>query len=103
MWISAGNWNFLQFGLQEAILKRASEQTDQHIQPLRQSDTSPVTISLTLPEPSEMAPCAGGVISEDNILLNHSLKVDGNEKGCLLCFLSAVARLILCTKSLGPL
>lgn len=50
-----------------------------------------------------MAACAGGVISGDNILLNHSLKVDGSEKDCLLCFLSAVARLILCAKSPEPL
>lgn len=50
-----------------------------------------------------MMHCAGGVILADNILLKHSLKVDLRERSWLLHFLSVVARLILYTKSLGPL
>lgn len=60
-------------------------------------------LNTLLPSPSEMMHCAGGVILEDNILLKHSLKVDLRERSWLLHFLSVVARLILYTKSLGPL
>lgn len=50
--------------------------------------------------PSEMMHCAGGVIIEDNILLEHSIKVDPTERSWLLYFLSVVARLVLYTESL---
>lgn len=77
---------------------------------LNRALTFPLSISLTydwLQRTQARPPCndalCWGVITADNIRLQHSLQVRLRERDWLLHFLCAVARLVPVCKSVGPL